>query len=287
MSIRRAAVAGSFYPGDKDALLRQLKDCFTHALGPGRLPTYKSGKRAIKGCVVPHAGYVYSGPVASWVYNELANDGFPEMFVILGPNHSGIGSVVALTMDIYSTPLGEVPTAQDVASRMLGGIIDDDARAHSAEHSIEVQLPFLQFIERDIKCVPITMGLQDHKTAMEVGHAIAEAIKDADAVIIASSDFTHCGFMYGQMPPAGMRAHEFAKAQDEQAIAAILGLDPEALVDTVKERHITMCGYGCVAAMLHAVNAKEAHTARLLKYATSYDISPGDIAVGYGAIVIE
>lgn len=282
--MRYPAVAGSFYPENENALKKQIEECFLHKLGPGEIPTYKKGGKKIKGCVVPHAGYVYSGPVAAHVYSALANDGFPETFIIIGPNHTGYGNGVAVTTESFNTPLGDVCVDKDLAKELLDTIIDNDINAHMYEHSIEVQLPFLQYIKKDFSFVPVCMGMQDYKTAKEVGDIIKDVIKDRDVVVIASSDFTHCGSMYGQTPPMGKRVDEFAKEQDEKAIDAILKLESKQLIENIKKYNITMCGYGCVASMLFGVEGKNAE---LLKYATSYEISPGDMAVGYGAIIVR
>lgn len=282
--MRYPAVAGSFYPGNEKDLRRQIEECFNHRLGPRKTPVYKKGDRSIKGAVVPHAGYVYSGPVAAHVYYALANDGFPETFIILGPNHTGYGSGVALTTESFNTPLGDVDINKELAKDLLDTIIDNDINAHRYEHSIEVQIPFLQYIKKGFMIVPVCIGLQDYKTAKEVGSIIKDVTKGRDVAVIASSDFTHCGSMYGQAPPIGKRVDEFAKEQDEKAIDAILKLDPKQLIENIKKYNITMCGYGCVASMLFGVEGKNVE---LLKYATSYEISPGNMAVGYAAIIVR
>lgn len=285
--MRPPAVAGQFYAGTRSSLLEQIERCYTHQLGPGRIPKLKSdGRRLIKGAVVPHAGYEYSGPVAAHVFNALAEDGFPETFVIIGLDHRQLGTSVATVIQTFRTPLGDVPVDRKLAEKICQGVIKEDPIVHSHEHSIEVQLPFLQHLKPEIKFVPICMTLQDIATVREVGNIIAKAVKGEDVVVLASTDFTHCGFMYGQLPPRGMTADEFARKQDKKAIDAILNLDSEQLLRNVKKYNVSMCGYGCVASMLFALK-REAATADLLKYATSFEISPDDIAVGYGAIVIR
>ncbi|MDI6917477.1 MAG: MEMO1 family protein [Thermoplasmatales archaeon] len=270
--MRYPAVAGTFYPGNEKDLRRQIEECFNHRLGPGKIPVYKKGDRNIKGAVVPHAGYVYSGPIAAHVYSALADDGFPETFIIIGPNHTGYGSGVALTTESFNTPLGDADVNKDLAKDLLDTIIDIDINAHRYEHSIEVQLPFLQYIKKDFSFVPVCMGMQDYKTAKEVGSVIKDVIKGRDVAVIASSDFTH------YEPKAT------ANKKDKMAIDAILELDSKKLFEAVKQNNITMCGYGPVISMLEAVNGKKA---ALLKYATSGDIQPMNDVVGYAGIIVK
>jgi AmmeMemoRadiSam system protein B len=290
--MRSPVVAGPnrFYEASPDKLVRQIENCYKHKLGPGKLPVLsKTPKRKIKGLVVPHAGFRYSGPVAAHSYYSLATDGFPETFIVLGPNHSGFGNIVALTTEDFQMPLGNIMIDQELAKSIWTGIIDNDLNAHKYEHSIEVQLPFLQHINKNFKFIPISLAMQDFNTASEVGEIIAKAIKKSgrDVVIIASSDFTHCGPSYGAIPKSGMSAGDFAKSQDEKAINAILSMDPKSLFKNVMQFNISMCGKGPVIAMM--VTAKElgASKSTLLQYASSYDIEPSQNAVGYAAIKIE
>jgi len=288
--MRSPAVAGQFYPASTDKLVKQIENCYKHELGPHQLPHLsKEPKHKLKGLVVPHAGYVYSGPIAAHSYLKLAEDGFPDSFIILGPNHSGFGSLVALTTEDFMMPLGEVKIDQKLAKLLWKGIIDNDFNAHKFEHSIEVQLPFLQHINPDFKFVPIALAMQDFKTASNVGEIIADAIIQSGlkVVVIASSDFTHCGLMYGSMPKSGMTAGAYAKQQDEKAIKAILSMEPKSLIKNVRQFDITMCGYGPVIAMMTAAIKIGATKSNLVKYASSYDIQPADSAVGYAAIVVE
>lgn len=286
--MRKPAVAGQFYAGSKNELKKQIEYCYNHKLGPKKLPKLnKSPTRKIKGLVVPHAGYPYSGPIAAHSYYRLAQDGFPESFIILGPNHMGSGSMVALTTEDFEMPFGNVPIDKSLVKKLLKNIIDNDLKAHIYEHSIEVQLPFLQHISPNFKFVPISLAMQDFKTATDVGEIIADAIKGQDVVVIASSDFTHCGFMYGQLPASGMNAGAWAAKQDDKVINAILNLETKSVIKNIRQFDITMCGYGPVIAMLTAATKLGATEAKLLKYASSYDIQPADSAVGYAAISIE
>jgi hypothetical protein len=290
-TIRNAAVAGQFYPGNEKSLKQQIEECFLDKRGFGTIPSLKKIGNNLKGLVVPHAGFVYSGAIASHAYGRLAEQGFADTFIILGPNHTGMGSGVSvMTEGAWKTPFGTVPLDSSLAQTISTGIIDRDASAHTYEHSIEVQLPFLQYIARGRKFefVPVCMMMQDYETVQEVGAIFAKAIQKSkkNIVLIASSDFSHAGFNYQSMPPEGMRVDTYAEKQDSLAIERILGLDPKGLIQTVEEHTITMCGYGPVAAMLFVAKKLGATRAELLKYGTSYEVHPGSSCVGYGAIAV-
>ena len=262
-------------------------------LGPGYIPDIKEQNDPPKGVIVPHAGYSFSGGIASNSYKEIAESGFGDLFIILGPNHHGIGSGVSLYPgDYWETPLGKVPIDKKTVEGLAGGIIDLDEIAHSyAENSIEVQIPFLQFLgeNRDFSIAPIAISMQDYVTSKEIGEQIAKLIKNESrrVVIIASSDFSHEGFAYGKIVSFDMNPDKFAKKQDKLAINKILNMDPEGLIRTVHSNNITMCGYGPVAAMIYSSILLGAKRAELLQYGTSYDIYPDSSAcVGYGAFAI-
>ena len=186
MRIRYPAVAGSWYAGTANRLKRQIEELFTHSLGPGSLPSKsKEGPRSIVGLVVPHAGYLASGPVAAYAYHYLAKDGKPEIIVVFGPNHTGRGSALALMNEgAWRTPLGDVEIDAEVASKILSEsrIIDVDEEAHAYEHSIELQLPFLQYLYGSgFKFVPVCFMMQDLESSREVGKATAKALKGKNA----------------------------------------------------------------------------------------------------------
>ena len=285
--MRYPAVAGGFYERSRDALVRQIKECYTHPLGPGRVPEVRKGERRLVGLVVPHAGYMYSGPVAAHSYAALAADGWPRSFVILGPNHHGQGAPLALTKHDWQTPLGSATVDVDLHAALSKPPLEEDILAHRDEHSIEVQLPFLQCLSEAVSFVPICMAFQEYEVAAEVGELVADAVKGRDAVLIASSDFTHVGPQYVQLPPRGMSAPDFAKEQDSKAIEMILALDAKRFAAKVAQAEISMCGYGPVAAMLTAAKRLGADRVKLLKYATSSDVSRDSrMAVGYGAIAV-
>jgi len=277
--LRPPAVAGAFYEGSRSGLIRQIEWCYRHPHGPGQVPSTVSGPRRILALVSPHAGYMYSGPVAAHGFSELSGDGRPSSVVIIGPNHTGMGSGVAIALaGRWKTPLGEVALDGDLGKRIMeeSEIIDQDETAHAHEHSIEVQLPFLQHLFGELRMVPICMMMQDPETSREVGEAIARACSGKDVLIIASTDFTH------------YEPRESAYAKDREAIEKILQLDPDGLMEVIEERNITMCGPGPVCASLWAAREMGARKARLLKYATSGDTGPPmEEVVGYASISIR
>jgi len=276
MKIRKPAVSGMFYAGTARELEEQIEWCYKHELGPGATPRVNSeGRREIVAVVAPHAGYYYSGPVAAHAYKELADDGIFDTAVILGPNHTGYGYPVSLWLGAgWNTPLGEVEINKELGQRLLGKVIKSDETAHIREHSIEVQLPWLQHLYKKVKIVPITMLAQDIETARTVGKAISRA--GDNLIIIASSDFTH------------YEPHSVAMEKDGSVIEAIVALDEEELYKRCESLNCTMCGYGPVASAIVAAKEMKAKRASLLKYATSGDTS-GDFSrvVGYGSIVIR
>jgi len=289
--IRKATAAGQFYNGDKFHLEQQIEKCFFDERGPKSLPKLTEGKKPLKGLVVPHAGYIFSGAIAAHSYHYLASNGFADTFIILGPNHTGMGSGVSLMNEgSWETPLGKVPINESLAKQLKKGIIDKDETAHLYEHSIEVQLPFLQFCAKDkpFDFIPICMGMQDAETSEEIGKILADIIKNLNerVIMIASTDFSHVGFNYMSMPTPGMSVDDYAKKQDKLAIDQILNMNSEGLIDTVHNNNITMCGYGPVAAMLTTAKLLGAKQVELLKYGTSYEVQPGSSCVGYGALSV-
>ncbi len=272
-------VAGRFYAGTQSDLIEQIEWCYNHRHGPGKVPKVQAGPRQLVGLVSPHAGYVYSGPVAAHGFARMAEDGKPSSIVVLGPNHTGAGSGVSImTSGKWRTPLGEVQVDKQLgeAIRQESRIMDVDSVAHADEHSLEVQLPFIQHLFGDkFKIVPICMMMQDTKTSKEVGNAIGKASTEKDVTIIASTDFTH------------YESQHSATTKDRKAIDKILALDAGGLIRTVEEESITMCGYGPVSAMLQAAKKLGAKKAKLLKYATSGETgAPMSQVVGYGSIAV-
>lgn len=278
MKVRYSSVAGSWYAGTQKGLRAQIEGLFTHRLGPGKVPkVVEKGPRKVVGLICPHAGYVYSGPVAAHAYYSLALDGRPDVVVVFGPNHYGVGSALALMREgVWRTPFGDVEIDGEVAGGILRGsrIVDVDERAHVREHSIELQLPFLQFLFGSaFRFVPICFGMQDLETSREVGSAVAKALSNKNALVVASSDMTH------------YEPQKRAEKKDRKAIDAILRLDEEGLYSAVESYGISMCGYGPAMAAITAVKELGAKEAKLLCYKTSGDIT-GDYSavVGYTSI---
>ena len=271
--MRIPAVAGQFYEDEADALRRQVESCFTHRLGPGSVPRLGRGPRELRGLVVPHAGLMYSGPVAAHAYAAIAGDGAPEGLVIFGPNHTGLGAGIAVGTVDWELPIGTMPCEADLARAIAARPpASADVVAHRFEHSIEVQLPFLLHLGVAVPFVPICIGQQDLESATAVGENVREAIRGRDALVLASTDFSH------YVP------REEAAAKDRLAIDEILRLDARGFWRTVRKHDISMCGYGPVIAMLTAVGTGRA---KLLKYATSGDVAPMREVVGYAAIEIR
>lgn len=278
MKVRRPTQAGSFYAGDAEALKTQIKRCFLHELGSKELPQVSKGRlKEVVGLVCPHAGYMYSGAVAANAYYELAQDGKPDTVVILGPNHTGYGSALALTNDgVWRTPLGDVEvdgaTANEIAQETH--LVDVNDVAHRFEHSIEVQLPFLQYLYgSEFKFVPICFQMQDLASAVEVGNALVEVLANKNAVVIASSDMTH------YEPQAN------ASAKDLAALKAVEAMDAKQFYSVIEARNVTACGYGPIATVITYAKGLGAREAKLLSYKSSGDIT-GDYSsvVGYAAI---
>ncbi len=292
--VRKPTVAGMFYPETKEALTNEIKHCFLDAPGPGMLPEPSKHNRRVFGVIVPHAGYSCSGAIATHSYKAIVEAGFADVFILLGPNHHGVGSNVALSPhDSWQTPLGNTPVDNNFKQTLIGDCIDLDSTAHMyQENSVEVQLPFLQFCgkNRSFSIAPIIMATQNHQTSYKVGERLAKVItNDTRRIcIIASSDFSHEGFAYGHMPPKGVSVNEFVRKQDTLAVNHILKMDSLGLIETIQQEHITMCGYGPVVALLTAAKILQKTSVELLKYGTSYDVYPDSNAcVGYAAFVIH
>jgi MEMO1 family protein len=265
-------VAGRFYPASREALIRNL-DQFLKPEIPA-----EQKRSNIKACVVPHAGYMYSGHVAGAVYRSLP--ACPS-YVILGPNHYGVGASLAITSDgSWATPLGNAPL-DAVLCRALKReceMIEEDAAAHEREHSLEVQLPFLQRGGEVFTFVPIAIGAVDYSQLESLGIAISDVIRSAERpiVIIASSDMNH------------YESDSVTRVKDRLAIDQVLALSPEGLFEVVDRERISMCGYAPVVSMLIAAKALGAREAVLERYATSADAGGDPSAVvGYAGIIIQ
>jgi len=279
MEIRRPAAAGQFYPLSMTDLHDALEGCFLHSLGPGQL-TPSHDRVDYFGAVVPHAGYTYSGPIAAHAYYALSSMHRPDLVVILGPNHWGIGSSVSVYPEgAWDTPLGRVEIDSAAAKYLAetSSIADLDASAHRQDHCIEVQLPFLQYIYgRGFKILPVILVLQDYTTATELGQALASLARRQSTLLIASSDFTH------------YEPRMEALDKDSRLIDMVLSLDVPKFYRILERLNISACGYGAIAAVMAAVKELGAADGRLLKYGTSGDVT-GDYSsvVGYSSIVFE
>lgn len=283
MSVHRRypAVAGAFYEATREKLVGRIKWCFTHNLGPGRIPEVSTIRRKESiGFIVPHAGYMYSGPVAAHAYYRIAVEGKPDVFVIVGPNHTGIGTAVSVyDKGIWVTPMGEVKIDSEFAAELLrnSNYLDVNYAAHTYEHSIEVQLPFLQHLFEYFTFVPIVMSYQVPEVAKDLANAIVNASRKLgkDVVVLASSDLTH------------YEPHEVAYAKDAEVLKAIISLKPEDVYDIVITKDVSMCGVGPVLTLLYVAILSGGKSGEVLKYATSGDVT-GDLeaVVGYASVRI-
>ena len=270
-SYREPAVAGLFYPGEPEDLRHVIK-----SYGSDVEPKIRA-----LGCVVPHAGYVYSGHVAGAVFSRLE---LPKRFIILCPNHTGYGLPLSIiSKGAWRTPLGDVQIDSELAGALKQsyGLLEEDDLAHRREHAIEVQLPFLQMSVPDLTFVPIAVGTGKFEALQGLGEAIASVLKAkqlfaGQVLVIASSDMNH------------YESDKVTRAKDHLALKPLLALDARVLYDTVMKERISMCGYGPAVATLTATKSLGAHAAQLIKYATSADVS-GDFerVVGYAGVVIS
>jgi AmmeMemoRadiSam system protein B len=276
MQVRTPAVAGMFYPDEKNQLKELIHNCFLHTFGPGKLPPTEI-KKKIYGIICPHAGYIYSGPIACHSYYSISSKS-PELFIIIGPNHWGVGCNIAAMRDCnWETPLGLVEVDSESANELtkISHGIELDFFSHTREHSLEVQIPILQeMYSNKFKILPIILINQEKKTAEEVGMAVSTIVEQKNAMIIGSSDFTH------------YEPNEFAHKQDSALIEPILDLDVEQFYKVLYDKKVTACGYGAIASTMIACKKLGATKGELLKYATSGDVT-GETSsvVGYGSIV--
>jgi AmmeMemoRadiSam system protein B len=270
--IRRPVVAGQFYPASSQGLMKQIRDL----LDEGREEAPVSDCLA---CMLPHAGYVYSGSVAA---QTLAQVKVKDKIILLGPNHTGYGAEFGIAKEgSWQTPLGDVSIDSELAAEILKGCkyLRQDYLAHAYEHSLEVELPLLQYFNKDFAIVPITFFPGELQILQEIGRGIAAAIKKLNlkdrTLIVASSDMTH------YEPQAE------AARKDKEAIQAILDLDEKRLLGKIRELEISMCGCVPVAVMLVAAKELGAQKARLVKYMTSGDVTQDKTSVvGYAGVII-
>jgi len=260
--MRRAVVSGQFYPADPVNLNGMLGE-FIHP----------SPDPYIQSAIVPHAGYVYSGKTAGKVYSLIPE---ADVYVIVGPNHTGYGSGVSVSSEDWLTPLGVARVDEEFIDALPKKIIDLDELAHRYEHSIEVQIPFLQHLYPEVNIVAVCMGLQDEDTAREVAEEIIEAIEKTGkkAVMIASSDFSH------YVPD------DMARSVDGYIIDAIRSMDTENFYKRIYEKQASVCGVGPIAVSMHIANHYKC-SAELIDYSTSGDVADRSSVVGYAGIVFR
>lgn len=266
--IRKPAVAGQFYAASPDELTGQIESFVDK----------KAKKTECLGCMLPHAGYMYSGYVAGQTISHVH---IKSKVILLGPNHTGFGKAFSIMAEgAWQTPLGKISIDSDLAEAILkkSPQLADDFLAHEFEHSLEVELPFLQFFKNDFEIVPITMFSDRIDLLRETGKQIAEAIKESgirdQIMLLASSDMTH------------YESQAQATRKDHEAIEAILELDENKLMDKVRRLNISMCGYAPVITMISCLKSLEAKSAKLISYQTSGDVT-GDTSavVGYAGII--
>jgi MEMO1 family protein len=274
--LRRPAVAGQFYPSDKDELCSLIDDCYTHPLGPGKVPPSqaRSGPIAV---VCPHAGYVYSGPVAAHSYYHVSSLRAPDLIVVVAPNHYGIGSGVSTFSEgEWETPLGRMRVDSKAAEELveLADVVSIDPEAHRLEHSLEVQLPFLQRLYSDaVPLLPISLLFQDYDTAEVVSKALSKMLNGRKVILVASSDLTH-------YEPAAT-----AKAKDTALLDSVLKMDVKGFYSTLERLNVTACGFGAIATVMMTAKALGLGRAELLKYASSGDTTGDNLqVVGYSAL---
>lgn len=267
-SLRHPAVAGRFYPRDRNILLEEVRSYLSPAAAAG----------PALGCVAPHAGYIYSGAVAGAVFAKLD---VPQRCIVLCPNHTGKGQPLSImSSGAWETPLGSVPIDSSLADALKRRFppLAEDTDAHRSEHAVEVQLPFLQARRQDFKFVPIALGVSQFDVLEQLGEAAADVIRaqDEPILIVASSDMNH------------YESDRVTRAKDHKAIAPMLALDPRGLYDVVMNEDVGMCGFGPAVVMLTAARRLGATSAELVKYATSGDVS-GDreMVVGYAGVIVR
>lgn len=268
--VRKAICAGTWYPKEKKEIEKYLD--------------LKAKKEKVIACVCPHAGWMYSGKVAGAVYSRIDLTGIDEpIFILIGPNHTSLGEPASIMLSgEWQLPLGNIKIAQELASSILENseILEDDPDAHLQEHSIEVQLPFIQYFFPQAQIVPIALSDYRLSTCQDIGQAIAQAInkeqRAKSIVIVASTDMTH------------HEAHKVAEKKDKLAIDKILSLDPEGLLETVRKEDISMCGSGPTATVIYAAKKLGAKNTELILYQTSGDVT-GDYSavVSYAGLIIK
>jgi len=276
--LRQPAVAGRFYPNDPRELEERVRSFVVGAAEDGRSNARKEDKRSVLACMVPHAGYVFSGAVAGAVYARLD---FPERVIVLGPRHRPRGADLAINIEgAWQTPMGRLEIDSELARGLVteDSLLQNDDVAHRIEHSLEVQLPFLQICAPQSRFVPIAVGTLDFAVLAELGHAIARAIAKVKkpVLLVCSSDMNH------------YERDEITRAKDHLAIEQLLALNPRGLYEVVRRENITMCGCGPAITTLTAALDLGSTRGELVRYATSGDVlGDRDDVVGYAGMIFR
>jgi len=268
--LRLPAVAGRFYPAEAAELTALIRDYVV--VDPRNPPT------KVKACLVPHAGYVYSGHVAGAVFGRIR---LPKKIIVLGVRHYPRGEQAAiLSSGAWRTPLGDAPIDEELAQALKKAcpLLRDDSVAHSSEHSLEVQLPFLQVLAPEFMFVPLALGTVRFESLTEIGEGVGRVLENSkeDVLLLTTSDLNH------------YENDDATRKKDGKAIEQLLALSPRGLYDTCRDENISMCGLGPATAMLTALSKMGAKKPELVKYATSADVS-GDrsAVVGYAGLIFS
>jgi AmmeMemoRadiSam system protein B len=268
-------VAGQFYADDGAALARQIEACFLSTRGPGELPSRRRvPPRRLRAAVVPHAGYEFSGPIAAWAYRRIAGEPPPHTVVVLGVDHRAAGPGPALSDRDWRTPLGPTTVDHDLVQALTRGPIVVDEAAHAREHSIEVQLPFLEYVLAKPRFVALQIPFAPFAELEAIGRAVRDALEGRDVLVLASTDFSH------------YVSAAVAERLDRMAIDALLTRDPRHLYETVVGNDISMCGIAPTTVLLAAL-AAEPLEARLLRWGHSGEAAPMREVVGYAALTFD
>jgi hypothetical protein len=279
--IRQPAVSGRFYQKDKNELLSEIESCFNHELGVKDSEIVVRGK--LKGLILPHAGYMFSGPPASWAFARLALERpLPARIILLGPKHTYFGEDYAVSKaDYWQTPLGKVKVDKEFSEKLCRNIdqFKLDEAAHQFEHSLEVQLPFLQkvYADKDFSIVPIAIAYDSFESVRNAFEAFRKFLGEnggENTLIIASSDFSH------DTPK------EKAYKLDAEVIEIIKGLTAQEFYDLIVSEDRSVCGLMPISALMVALKGRPVK-ARLLKYSTSMDVMNHERGVGYAAMAFE
>jgi len=280
----KPAFAGQFYEAEFAKLAKQIESCYKSELGPGDLPTKRTDK-VTKGVLVPHAGYEFSGPCAAWAYKEIAESKFPKTFIILAPDHNGLHFDFATVTEDFETMLGVVKIDKEFIDKLLETKLVKKTNALQ-EHSLEVQLPFLQLSNKDemnnIKIVPIICPTDSN--IKELAEEITKISKDI--VVIISSDFTHYGTRFG-FTPFKFNIKQSISDLDKGAIKHILNYDSDSFLKYINKTKATICGKYPIALGLEILKQLESKNSEVLCYYDSTKIIPDDSQVSYAAIAFR